>query len=157
MGTKDCFSPTEFVDYFYTDSKDFLPCLTDCKRCTGSTDCQVCGRYTNPSQSLFLIQNTSPHKCVDSCDLLNYRYVLPPGQMATCIECTSTTYYLEGSNPPQCSQCNTAGFWLESSSKLCKPCGNGCAICSNTGSCLTCVDSVNGRVQTSGGGCASGC
>ena len=153
VGTQDCFDPAVIVDFVYPDSSRFRKCLSYCKRCTGSSDCQLCGSISNPSLTLYLIQNTSPHKCVQSCVIADYRYQLPAGGQA-CLQCSSTTFYVKDSSPAECNSCDTSGYSKHGT--LCIKCPATCASCDADGKCLSCSNTAH-FIQVDLGSCSPGC
>ena len=155
-GSKDCFSPAEITDYFYNDGTDFIPCMSKCKRCTGANDCTECKDYQSPGATVYLINNVSPHVCSDTCLKSDDRYLLPAGEAAGCLQCTGSTYYIEGVSPAACGSCAGAGFYFDSTNKICKRCGSGCDQCDSSLSCSACSDSEH-FVQVDGKTCGAGC
>ena len=156
VGSQDCFSPSDVVDYLYTDSNNFQPCMSNCKRCSSGTDCQECGSYSDPNNQYYLFDDGSSPSCLESCDTSQNKFIVPGASVATCHECPVGQYYVEGSNPPQCTLCNSGVVWIEASTKLCRPCGSGCSSCTSDKSCQSCSD-PNHFIQVDGGSCGVGC
>ena len=138
-GKVDCLEIADVPYWFYPGPTEFTACPTNCKKCTSGNDCQLCGDSTNPNQWFFLDQSTTPDTCTPTnCLLSAYQYKVPGSH---CLQCSSTTYYLEGSNPPACNQClQTAKRFVEAGTNICKDCPAQCSECLSASECVGCHD-----------------
>ena len=140
--TRDCLPSSKLRGYMYADkvSQEYKPCLQNCKVCNGPNTCKVCGNSWNENKEYFLIQNTSPHKCIENCEEKDHRHKLPssPDREFDCVQCDAGTYYLDGSRPAQCVDCQGPGQMIRG--KGCYQCGGGCKSCDEKGICLECLD-----------------
>ena len=154
QGERDCIATSDIIDWFYYDATEFKPCLTDCKRCSSATTCDECGDHSDLSRKFFLDQTPTPHTCTQtSCLLSNYQYKVGGG---TCLQCTSTTYWIQNSSPPVCGACDTNNRkYVDESDRICKECASHCADCNSSG-CLRCLD-PNEYLQTDSTSCGSTC
>ena len=153
-GYRDCISTSDITDWFYFDDSEFKPCMTGCKRCTSADTCVECGDHADPSRKFFLDQTTTPHTCTQTaCLLSNYQYSVGG---AMCLQCTSTTFWVQSSSPPACATCDTTNRkYVDEADRLCKECPSHCAECTASG-CSRCLD-PNEYVQTDSTSCATTC
>ena len=131
--------------------------MANCKRCTSSTDCQLCGSYSSPSDTFYRVENAPSVSCVSAsgCSITSDRHIVPGSSPPTCYQCPSGQVFIQGSNPPQCSQCNTGANWKDTANKLCKSCGVGCSSCTSETNCQSCTNG-NEYIRLDGT-CGTGC
>ena len=138
-GMVDCVEPEDVIGWLYPTATGFQPCGANCKKCSSGTQCEVCGDIDNPGQLFFLDQSSGSFSCTPTtCLLSDFRYqVVSPH----CLQCSATTYYLEGSDPPRCDEClQSSGNYLEILTRICKRCPSHCGECLSPTQCVLCKD-----------------
>ena len=158
-GEQACVKIEASPDFLYVKDGVYEPCMEDCKKCTSAEDCQECEAIGFPGTFVFLTKygQNAKTKCDRTCTNVDYRYRIEGAKEGevSCLECSETTYLLEGSDPVRCFPCTVPGHWVDKKDLVCKKCGVGCASCTSVSECNRCSN-PNHNIQ-SDGGCAPGC
>ena len=142
-GPTSCLPANTYKDYLYETETHYMECLNSCKRCSDGRTCAECGAAGLEAQKFFLIQNTDPHQCTDSCSLDDRRHKIEGDKQGkgNCIQCLPNEYLLaktDGSR--ECIRCDQDGQSPDQETQLCHICETGCQRCGKESACLSCGD-----------------